>query len=201
MHNHIQHHIKATPQGIRITRQGDNGQWRSETIAFSDAINRLDGGKFDRELPDGMRIVAAIWEAERLGYFTLTDMQSVTCWRWLVAGLFIIEQTEKHGTRLVPNEDGGMDKAAIYYGEYGAVSVYPTPERFSLANHIEGLAVEKYGEQMGLKMAVRFYMEMTDTSGGPMRLSDMGREGLTMLHDSFIKHLQTEGVPEAPVMH
>ncbi|EPL9917103.1 hypothetical protein RFE14_003036, partial [Klebsiella pneumoniae] len=27
------------------------------------------------------------------------------------------------------------------------------------------------------------------------------REGFNLLHDSFIEHIQIEGVPEAPIMH
>ncbi|MGY7752031.1 hypothetical protein L1S09_12195, partial [Klebsiella pneumoniae] len=33
------------------------------------------------------------------------------------------------------------------------------------------------------------------------RLSALGREGLNLLHDSFIEHIQIECVPEAPIMH
>lgn len=33
------------------------------------------------------------------------------------------------------------------------------------------------------------------------RLSTMGREGLDILHDSFIEQIQTEGMPGMPVMH
>lgn len=195
-------HIEATPSGINVSRQNAHGVCEHvEVIRFSNAINRLDDGRFDKDLTDGMRVIGTIWEAERLGYFQPTDMQRVICWRWVVAGLFIIEQTDKNGTRSVPNENGEMDKAALYCGNYGCITVFPATERLSLAAHIEGLAVEKYGTGMGLKMAIRFYMDMTDASGGPLCLSNMGREGLTMLHDSFIRHLQTEGVPETPVMH
>jgi hypothetical protein len=29
----------------------------------------------------------------------------------------------------------------------------------------------------------------------------MGREGFNMLHDGFIEQIQTEGMPDMPVMH
>ena len=29
----------------------------------------------------------------------------------------------------------------------------------------------------------------------------MGREGFNLLHDSFIEQIQTEGVPDMPIMH
>ena len=95
-----------------------------------------------------------------------------------------------------------MDVATIYSGKNGSISVSPGPERLALANHIEGLAIEKYGQELGQQMALRMYQDMvvSDALCG-FRLSAMGREGFAMLHDSFIEQIQTEGMPDMPVMH
>lgn len=75
-------------------------------------------------------------------------------------------------------------------------------KRFALANHIEAGAIEKYGPEVGQQLALRMYQDMViaDEEFG-FRLSALGREGLNLLHDSFIEHIQIEGVPEAPIMH
>ena len=108
----------------------------------------------------------------------------------------------ENGTVDVPNDEGGADTAVIYSGEHGAISVYPGPERFALANHIEAGAIEKYGQKEGLLLALRMYQDMVvcDDEYG-FRLSAMGREGFNMLHDGFIEQIHTEGMPDMPVMH
>ncbi|EBI5827182.1 antA/AntB antirepressor family protein [Salmonella enterica] len=63
------------------------------------------------------------------------------------------------------------------------------------------IAIEKYGSEEGLKLAIRMYREMTDVRDGKLCLSAFGRESFTMLHDDYIWMLQTEGMPDAPVMH
>ncbi|HBW5629112.1 TPA: hypothetical protein MFA82_004514, partial [Klebsiella pneumoniae] len=59
-----------------------------------------------------------------------------------------------------------------------------------------------YGPEVGQQLALRMYQDMViaDEEFG-FRLSALGREGLNLLHDSFIEHIQIEGVPEAPIMH
>ena len=113
-----------------------------------------------------------------------------------------LPEMEKNGTVDVHRGDGGIDTATVYSGKHGAISVYPGPERFALANHLEGCAIEKYGQKLGQQLALRMYQDMvvTDKDSG-FRLSAMGREGLNILHDSFIKQIQTEGMPGMPVMH
>lgn len=34
-----------------------------------------------------------------------------------------------------------------------------------------------------------------------LQLSQFGREGFNLLHDSFIEQIQKEGMPDMPVMH
>ncbi len=184
---------EATPNGIR------SGHFLT---GYRAAIRQLDAGQSDDDLPAGLRIIAAIWGGVAAGYFKPTDEQKAFLWRWIVAALFIIEQRQTNGTVDVENEDGGTDRATIYRGEHGGIAVYPSSERCSLANHIEGLALEKYGAERGYPMAVNIYQTMVEAVPGEgMRLSDEGRKGLAMLHDGFIEMLNTEGVPDAPVAH
>ncbi|CAK8737736.1 hypothetical protein SODG_006605 [Sodalis praecaptivus] len=86
----------------------------------------------------------------------------------------------------------------MYRGEYGGMSLYLAAVRLAMANNIEGALIEKYGPEQGTINAIQFYAAMRDENGG---LSDMGREVLCELHDSFIKELNESGMPEAPTAH
>ncbi len=174
----------------------------NRVIGYSAAIRLLDNGRYDKHLGEGMEILACIVEAVESNWITLNIEKELILWRWLLAAVFITEELEKNGTVDVPNDTGGVDTAVIYSGEHGAISVYPEPERFALANHIEVGAIEKYGEEAGKRAALLMYQNMvtTDDNCG-FRLSAMGREGFNMLHDGFIEQIQTEGMPDMPVMH
>lgn len=174
----------------------------NRTIGYSAAIRQLDGGQFDKNLPDGMRLLSYVWEAERDGLLKLNLEKQVITWRWLVVTVFLIEEQYKSGTVEVQNDEGGTDLATIYAGKNGSMSIYPAPVRFSLANHVEGCAIEKYGTETGLGLALRMYQDMlVITPEQGFKLSAMGREGLEMLHDEFIEMIHTEGVPNMPVVH
>lgn len=192
---------EVTPDGINLVRITEAG-WsvHVKLVGWKTAIRWLDEGHYDRDLADGMRLVVALQDGKARGYVRLTDEQESVIWRWVVTCLFISEQQEKNGVVEIANDDGGTDLATIYSGKYGALSVYPSGVRLSMATHVEGIAIEKYGREEGLKLAVRMYREMTD-DGGEMSLSAFGRESFTMLHDDYIRMLQTEGMPDAPVMH
>ncbi|SAQ10003.1 2-polyprenylphenol hydroxylase related flavodoxin oxidoreductase [Raoultella planticola] len=174
----------------------------NRVIGYSSAIRLLDNGRYDKHLVEGMELLACIMEAVESNWITLNIEKQIIVWRWLLAAVFITEEREKNGTVEVPNDEGGVDIAVIYSGEHGAISVYPGPERFALANHIEAGAIEKYGREEGLPLALRMYQDMVvcDDEYG-FRLSAMGREGFNMLHDGFIEQIHTEGMPDMPVMH
>lgn len=192
--DHTAFNPEPTSTGIRISE--------IRIIGYSAAIRELDRGRYDKCLVDGMNILACVMEAVESDWLTLTIEQQIIVWRWLLAAVFITEEREKNGTVDVPNDEGGVDTAVIYSGEHGSISVYPGPERFALANHIEAGAIEKYGPDLGQQLALRMYQDMVvadDESG--FRLSAMGREGFNLLHDGFIEQIHTEGMPDMPVMH
>lgn len=192
--DHTVFNPEPTSTGIRIS---DNS-----VIGYSAAIRELDNGRYDKNIAEGMEILACIMEAVESSWITLNIEKQIIVWRWLLAAVFITEERGKNGTVDVPNDEGGVDIAVIYSGRHGAISVYPGPERFALANHIEAGAIEKYGSDLGQQLALRMYQDMVvadDESG--FRLSAMGREGFNMLHDGFIEQIQTEGMPDMPVMH
>lgn len=174
----------------------------NRVIGYSVAVRQLDDGQYDKRIPDGMDLLACILEAVESGWITFSIEKQIIVWRWLLVAVFITEEQEKNGTIDVPNDDGGVDTAVIYSGNRGSISVYPGAERFALANYVEGCAIEKYGLQLGQQLALRMYQDMvvTDDERG-FRLSPLGREGFDMLHDSFIQQIQTEGMPDMPVMH
>ncbi len=174
----------------------------NRVIGYSAAIRLLDNGRYDKNIAEGMEILACVMEAVESNWITLNIEKQIIVWRWLIAAVFITEEREKNGTVDVLNDEGGVDTAVIYSGEHGAISVYPGPERFALANHIEAGAIEKYGSDVGQQLALRMYQDMVvadDESG--FRLSAMGREGFNLLHDGFIEQIHTEGMPGMPVMH
>lgn len=174
----------------------------NRVIGYSAAVRQLDNGQYDKRIPDGMELLACILEAVESGWITLNIEKQIIVWRWLLVAVFITEELEKNGTIDVANEQGGFDTAVIFSGKHGAISVYPAPERFTLANHVEGCAIQKYGLKIGQQLALRMYQDMvvTDNERG-FKLSPLGREGFDMLHDSFIQQIQTEGMPDMPVMH
>ena len=81
------------------------------------------------------------------------------------------------------------------------MSIYPAPERFCLANNIESLAIEKYGSVIGPAKALQIYQGMVTTGQEGFELSPWGRDAFETLHDCFIEQLQTNGMPDMPVMH
>ncbi|ECS7436808.1 hypothetical protein ACC901_001495 [Salmonella enterica] len=174
----------------------------NRVIGYSAAVRQLDNGSYDKRIPDGMDLLACIMEAVENGWISLGIEKEIILWRWLLVAVFITEEQEKNGTIDVANDQGGFDTAVIFSGKHGAISVYPAPERFAIANHVEGCAIQKYGLKTGQQLALRMYQDMlvTDDERG-FRLSELGREGFDLLHNSFIKQIQTEGMPDMPVMH
>lgn len=184
---------EATPNGIKIGNR---------VIGWSGAVKQFDGPRFDSRPSEGLRWLACIMDAEAVGWVSLGTEKELILWRWLVATVFINEEKDKNGTIEIQNEDGGVDIAVIYSGKKGDLSIYPGPLRFSLANHVESIAIEKYGVEKGSMMALRMYQNMViaDPEDG-FRMSPFGREGLEMLHDDYIGMIKTSGMPEMPVMH
>ncbi|MEG2039499.1 MAG: hypothetical protein RR068_00090 [Hafnia sp.] len=183
----------TTPNGIKIG---------SRVIGWSGAVKQFDGSRFDSRNSEGLRWLACIMDAVAAGRVSLGAEKELILWRWLVATVFINEEKDKNGTIEIPNEDGGVDIAVIYSGKKGNLSIYPGPLRFSLANHVEGIAIEKYGVCEGSALALRMYQDMVIANPGyGFRMSPFGRKGLEMLHDDYIGEINTNGMPEMPVMH
>lgn len=194
--------IEATPDGVNFMQRNDSGYYQHQKlIGYKTAIRTLDDGAYDDDLPNGLRLAAAVFEAEAMGYFTPTDGQQVTLWRWIVAALFIIEQLEQNGAGEVELEDGTTQTFARYFGKHGGISVYPLTERVALANNVESLACEVHTHEAPEQKSIFIYQQMLTTDSGAYALSDWGRECMAILHDSFIEQINTEGLPAAPVWH
>ncbi|EAO9965144.1 hypothetical protein ONE03_001356 [Salmonella enterica] len=202
---------ERTDKYIRISRQDAEKNFvlyfhrkndDSDKTAPEDAIQKLENGEYDAGLVEGLRLVAALWHGMHTGCFILSDEQNLALWRWVVAAVFVCEMLDTNGTVEVKNEQGEPEEVAVYSGEHGGIVIYPWSERFSLANHIEGLAYEMFPANKAPEMAAAIYRSMIDIS--PVTGIDMSEEGLkgmSLLHDSFIETLKTEGVPAAPVAH
>lgn len=184
---------QATPDGIL-----HNGK----VTGYSVIIRALDSGEHDASTTKGLRLLACIWEAVGKGWYRISLAKEIIVWRWLVVTVFLVQEKDRNGTADVPNNEGGIDRAIIYRGAHGGMGVYPGPERFALANHVESIAIEKYGAEQGLELALSMYKNMlTAEPGEGFRLSEFGQKAFEMLHDSFIEEINKNGVPEAPVMH
>ena len=184
---------EPTSSGIRFGNR---------VIGYSVAVRQLDNGNYDKRIPDGLELLACIMEGIESGWFNPGIEKEIILWRWMLVAVFITEEQEKNGTSEVANDSGGFDKAVIYSGQHGSISIYPAPERFALANHVEGIAIEKYGQELGQQMALRMYKGMlAEDEVQGLQLSQFGREGFNLLHDSFIEQIQKEGMPDKPVMH
>ncbi|MFP2682167.1 hypothetical protein [Enterobacter ludwigii] len=184
---------EPTSSGIRFGNR---------VIGYSVAVRQLDNGNYDKRIPDGLELLACIMEGIESGWFNPGIEKEIILWRWMLVAVFIAEEQEKNGTSEVANDSGGFDKAVIYSGQHGSISIYPAPERFALANHVEGIAIEKYGQELGQQMALRMYKGMlAEDEVQGLQLSQFGREGFNLLHDSFIEQIQKEGMPDMPVMH
>lgn len=195
-------HFEASPDGINIMARNSCMYQHTKLVGYSTMIRHLDSGQFDNGLSDGLRVLAEIYQGSVNGRFRQSDEQAVTCWRWIVAALFINEQLAQHGTIETLNIDGTTERTAVYRGDIGGISIYPATERFALANNVEGLAFEKFGADAHRK-AVTIYQSMTeaDPDGGNLRLSQWGRESMALLHDGFIEMVNAEGIPAAPTAH
>ncbi|CAM8286396.1 hypothetical protein SPM19_11085 [Enterobacter hormaechei subsp. xiangfangensis] len=184
---------EPTSSGIRFGNR---------VIGYSVAVRQLDNGNYDKRIPDGLELLACIMEGIESGWFNPGIEKEIILWRWMLVAVFITEEQEKNGTSEVANDSGGFDKAVIYSGQHGSISIYPAPERFALANHVEGIAIERYGQELGQQMALRMYKGMlAEDEVQGLQLSQFGREGFNLLHDSFIEQIQKEGMPDMPVMH
>lgn len=184
---------ETIPNGVKVGNR---------VIGWSGAVKQFDGPRFDSRPSEGLRWLACIMDAKASGWVALCVKKELILWRWLVATVFINEERGRNGTIDIPNESGGVDIAVIYSGKKGDLSIYPGPLRFSLANHIEGIAIEKYGIDKGSKMALSMYQEMVIADPGDgFRVSPFGRDALEMLHDDYIEMIKTSGIPEMSVMH
>ncbi|EJK6211742.1 hypothetical protein MX582_004436 [Salmonella enterica] len=202
---------ERTDKYIRISRQDAEKNFvlyfhrkndNSDKTAPEDAIQKLENGEYDASLVEGLRLVAALWHGMHTGCFILSDEQNLALWRWVVAAVFVCEMLDTNGTVEVKNEQGEPEEVALYSGDHGGIVIYPWSERFSLANHVEGLAYEMFPANKAPEMAAAIYRSMIDIS--PVTGIDMSEEGLkgmSLLHDSFIETLKTEGIPAAPVAH
>jgi len=184
---------EATPDGVRCG---------NKVIGYSSAIRQLSDGRFDNPLSEGFGMIAELSLAEISGWFKPSLEQQVSVWRWMVAGVFIVEQMKANGTVAVSQNDGTTTHAVRYMGEHGGIVVYPATERFSLALNVEELMLKDYTHDAPYQKALMLYQSMLEPSAdGGMTLSAWGRDGMAMLHDGFIELLNTEGIPAAPTAH
>ncbi|EAA3232496.1 hypothetical protein E1K98_23185 [Salmonella enterica subsp. enterica serovar Fluntern] len=177
-------------------------QNESDKIAPDEAIQKLESGEYDADLVEGLRLVAALWHGMHTGCFMLSDEQNLVLWRWTVAAVYVCEMLDINGAVEVKNEQGEPEEVAVYSGEHGGIVIYPWSERFSLANHVEGLAYEMFPVNKAPEIASAIYRSMLEISSETgIGMSEEGLKGLALLHDSFIETLKTEGIPAAPVAH
>lgn len=191
--------LEAEKNFVLYFHRNQNG---ADAVVPESDIQKLESGEYDKDLVEGLRLVAAIWHGMHAGCLVVTDEQNLVLWRWVVAAVYVCEMFDTHGAVEVKNEQGEPEDVAIYSGEQGGIVIYPWSERFALANHVEGLAYEMFPANKATEMAAAIYRSMIDISSVTgIDMSEEGLKGMALLHDSFIETLKTEGIPAAPVAH
>ncbi|CDH07981.1 conserved hypothetical protein [Xenorhabdus bovienii str. oregonense] len=200
--NATKRHIKTafdySKYGVIVITEAAN----SEIMSYEKALKSLDAGQYDNDLLLGFELVLALSHGWKAGFYEPTSEQRLMLWRWIVSASFVQEQIDRNGTREVDNDRGGTDTAAIYVNGKAAITIYPLAERMMLVTHVEGIAFEQFGSEEGADMAVRMYMDFINVqSEKGNRLSEKGREGLSILHDELIKSVKAGEFGAIPVIH
>ncbi|MCC8456203.1 hypothetical protein [Photorhabdus aegyptia] len=174
----------------------------TKVMSYAEALVSLDAGQYDNDLLLGFELIVAILHGWKAGFYAPTSEQRLMLWRWVVSASFVQEQIDGNSTCEVDNGKGGTDTAAIYDNGTAAITIYPLAERMMLATHIEGIAFEKSGSEDGADIAVRMYMTFINIQPEiGNRLSDKGREGLSILHDELIKAAEAGEFNTMPIIH
>ncbi|WP_272515625.1 MULTISPECIES: hypothetical protein [unclassified Providencia] len=172
-------------------------------ISYNDAIKALESGQYDNELVKGLYLAAFIFGELSKNLNKFTPEQHLSLWRWVVAACFILEQQEKNGTKTVIDESGKSSTATIYSNGKATLTIYPSTLRLALIAEFEATFIQTFGQEQWIDAAIVAYVSLTDISEehGPS-LSEKGRHGLCILHDDYIRMLESEGgVPEMPTIH
>lgn len=173
-----------------------------DAISYADALEALNSGSFDGDLLFGFELVLAICKGERDGFFNSTHQQLVILWRWIAAASFVMEQGDNNVIHKMDNGQGQIVTAAIYLNEHAALTVTAATERLLLADHVEGIAYENFGANDGAIMAVKMYKDFIDLEPKKgCRLSDRGREGLSILHDDLIRVIEASEFNDTVTIH
>lgn len=183
---------EATPGGV-ITGSG--------LVDFLSVAESLSRGDYDHNQHEGMGLACAALDGVALTWFAAAPAQHASLWLWVVAAAFVAEQLKNNGDVDVIGKDGVKVKAAVYIGQYGAMTVYPAAERFALASHVEGYALQKYGTIAGMDLSIQYYQTMVEWRDGTYWLSAHGRDVLADLHDNLLATIHHSGVPAMPTEH
>lgn len=172
-------------------------------ITYSDSVSALESGQYDEDLLSGLYLAAAVMGKLADDPGTLTPVQRVSVWRWVVAACFILEQQAKNGTMEVPDGEGGTDIATIYSNGESALSIYPSSLRLCLSEVLEQIMIDAFGNDYWADFTIKTYIDFLEISvEHGARLSEKGREGLCILHDDYIRELEASGgFPAMPAMH
>ncbi|OKP02210.1 hypothetical protein [Xenorhabdus eapokensis] len=198
MSKHIETGFDYSKYGVIVITEAAN----TEIVGYVEALKSLDAGQYDRDLSLGFELISAISHGWKAGFYEPTHEQMLMLWRWIASASFVQEQIDRNGTREIDNGQGGTDTAAIYLNGASAITVYPLAERLMLATHIEGFAFEQFGSEEGADMALRMYMDFVNKQPERgNRLSEKGREGLSILHDELIEAVESGEFDSMPIFH
>ncbi|MGX8942696.1 hypothetical protein ACWWJF_23710 [Symbiopectobacterium sp. Eva_TO] len=138
------YHVENTPDGMKISQHTAERLYAHvDLVPYADAMTRLDAGEWDDDL-DLALAIAVKWGKSESPY---SHNDALLLWRWLIAYAFDYEQREANGTVAVEWNPGEFRECAVYRGEYGAMNLYLSTERFAMANNIEGALIKKYGPE------------------------------------------------------
>ncbi|SUC33974.1 Uncharacterised protein [Providencia rustigianii] len=190
--------FEHSEQGVILITDTGN----QDVISYSEALEALNHGSFDGHLSMGFELVLAICKGEHDEFFKSTIEQTIMLWRWIVAASFVMEQADNNGFHQVDDGNGSIVTAAIYRNDHAAITVYAVSERLLLANHVESTVYEQCGAEYGALMVVRMYRDFISLEPKQgCRLSERGREGLSLLNDDLIRAVESGEFNAEPVFH
>lgn len=110
-HDAALYDTEATPDGILLTYPAED---TPRKMGYARAIQHLDSGGSDDNLPTGMRLAAAVLEGTENGWHTPAEEDLRALWRWVVVAVFMAEQEDAGNTLTAQGGDGRTVPAAVY---------------------------------------------------------------------------------------
>lgn len=176
--------IKEKRKGVEIYFLDKHAVCRKTCfVKFNKILLRIDDGEWD----DKPKLIMQMLDVWRQANCNKTTYDGVLLRRTIIAILFFIENKDKNGIVLDEWPEGKINEHAIYRNEDSSIHVSIGHIRLSMASHLEGEIIRRYGEYDWMNYSIAFYEDMMGDHGG---LSAFGESVMNNLHDKLIEYMQ-----------